>query len=469
MNDKKLMAEVETIGVVNPYALVDLIEGESLDWDEMDVEEADEMLEAVLGSPTAELFDPQFDSPLYAGLTVTDEGLVERVSVESESSEHGDGDDVLDPDVSFAPGQEGTDVTASDGLPADVRELVVGSSQSHETELTDGGVKAEPDVAVEGMDGPATVETPSIESDADLDVEAGPMAATESDDERASSDLELSFEVGWEPRGIDWVDAGEFFRQGAEQFDPVQGAVGDCYLIAALSAVGWANPAYIRHTALADTEDHTSYIGFFDGSRRNFIRVSERIPVREGSNSLVYARSAEGSEMWPAVYEKAYAKWKTGATDDKPEIPRIAGGDPVRSCAELTGKGRQYFGTAGRSGDQLWDIVRGNSRGAKTFRPMTAWTYPSSAAAPSRIDYGSARIVANHAYTVLGWKYTNGKKYIVLRNPWGRHEATVGTVGGSYTYSHDGAWKSIPLSTKGVFAIDADVFKRYFAGIGVSP
>ncbi|WP_458205944.1 C2 family cysteine protease [Haladaptatus sp. NG-SE-30] len=471
MNDKKLVKEVESIGVSNPYALAELIEDEEIEWDEM--EDVEGFLESTLGTSYDELFDPKYGSPLYAGLTLTEDNTVERMSPDEMKREKMETEaDTLTPDVEVS-SEPDTEMPSSVGtLPSEVRELLVGSPRKEDDEVAmDGGMSLDADVSVEETTEP-TLERLDDEASTDIEVEVtdvGPEVKSMQSKTELTTDLERTVSVGWEPRGIDWIDAGEFFKQGAEQFDPVQGAVGDCYLIAALSAVAWTKPSLIRHTAFADTEEHKSYFRFFDGSSPRYVVAGERLPLREGSHNFVYARSGEREEVWPAVYEKAYAKWKTGATDDKPEIPAISGGDPVRACAEIAGSGRKYYGTRTRSGNQLWDIVRGNSRGAKTFNPMVAWTYPTDNAAPDNIDYSSAGIVANHAYTVLGWMYRSGKRYIVCRNPWGRHEATTGVVGGSYSYIDDGAWRSIPLGeSDGVFAIDADTFKRYFAGIGVN-
>ncbi|ODR79867.1 hypothetical protein BG842_04985 [Haladaptatus sp. W1] len=471
MSDKKIIAEAEKIGVGNPYALAELIKDEKIEWSEID--DVEQFLEENLGTPYEELFDPKFDSPLYPNITVTEDGTIER-----RASETDDEEDELSPDVEVSTDRDDSVSGSIATLPSEVRTLIVGSGKKDKDDSVamDGGVEvkgtadfAESSGVDDKHDGNMT------DMDVDItDLTSGTTAPTllESDAPEPT-DLERPLDVGWEPAGIDWIDAGEIFKQGAEQFDPVQGAVGDCYFIAALSAVAWTKPSLLRHTVYADTSDHRSLFRFFDGNSSKYAVASERIPLREGSNNFIYARSAEhhqkDGEVWPAVYEKAYAIWKTGATDDKPEIPAIAGGDPVRACAELAGSGRKYYGTKTRSGDQLWDIVRGNSRGGKTFNPMVAWTYPSASAAPDRIDYGSAKIVANHAYTVLGWMYRSGTRYMVLRNPWGQHEATVGVIGGRYQYLEDGAWKSIDLSNSdGVFAIEADTFKRYFAGLGVN-
>ena len=70
---------------------------------------------------------------------------------------------------------------------------------------------------------------------------------------------------------------------------------------------------------------------------------------------------------------------------------------------------------------------------------------------------------------MLGWDYRNGLKYLILRNPWGNTEATVGVLTGS-TFMYDISWwRPIALAAvDGTFGIEAGAFKTYFAGLGVA-
>jgi hypothetical protein len=105
---------------------------------------------------------------------------------------------------------------------------------------------------------------------------------------------------------------------------------------------------------------------------------------------------------------------------------------------------------------------------------MVAWTYSSSKASPDKVNYSNANLVANHAYSILGWDYRNGKRYLILRNPWAQTEASTGILTGSWTawdapyYGGPGWWRTISLSQNdGVFGLEVGVFKKYFAGLGV--
>jgi hypothetical protein len=71
---------------------------------------------------------------------------------------------------------------------------------------------------------------------------------------------------------------------------------------------------------------------------------------------------------------------------------------------------------------------------------MTAATYGSGDASPDHVNYADANLVAAHCYSVLGWAYENGQKYIVLRNPWGSTEATKNILGGT-AWFYDMSWR----------------------------
>jgi len=275
----------------------------------------------------------------------------------------------------------------------------------------------------------------------------------------------------WTPADKEWIDKGDYFEDVAEVNDPIQGGLGDCYYIAALSSVAWARPYVIvnmiRPSGWGNEDNPIHQINFYKngtGSPQP-VEVSERVPVVKTSHSWVYARSLDSTEIWPAVMEKAYAKWRTENTTDFPNYPAISGGDPVMACAQLMRGTRTYKGNSATSADALWDFVRSNSLSRRTINPMVAWTYSSQ---PAGTNYASARVVANHAYSVLGWDYYNNVKYIVLRNPWGTHHATLDTRSGTWSAYQVSYWAGIPLNTNGVFSMKAATFKKYFAGTGVA-
>jgi calpain family cysteine protease len=265
-----------------------------------------------------------------------------------------------------------------------------------------------------------------------------------------------------------WADPGEFFYEAAEFFDPVQGAVGDCYLIAALASIAWARPYIIANRTRATGTTQQAFVDMVEiheSGQTKQIEVTEKLPLNSPGNTYIYCRSSETGEIWPAVYEKAYAKWRTKDASDTPNINAIAGGDPVAALAQITGLTPYYFSCPSMTAEAIWQKVRENSISRKTFNPMVAWTYCSP---PAGVNYSDAHLAGCHAYSILGWLYNNGKEYVVLRNPWGFFEATLNVDTGTYV-AYDGSfWRSINLmNNDGTFALEAPTFKKYFAGFGL--
>lgn len=270
---------------------------------------------------------------------------------------------------------------------------------------------------------------------------------------------------GYTPPGAEWADPGDFFEEAAEYFDPVQGGLGDCYFIAALSAVAWSRPYVIMQRVRATGPGQSDFVDRIDfySSGLKSIEVSERVPLVKSTHAWIYARSSEPGEIWPAVYEKAFAKWKTNDATDEPNYGPIAGGWPVQATTELTNLTGVTKTCSNLTADQIWSSVRSNCLSYRTINPMTAWTF---CVTPAPVDYSGTGIVAYHAYTILGWAFVNNIKYVVLRNPWGHNGPVINSLAGNWSAYEQSFWRSVPLNSGGVFAIPVDTFKKYYWQFG---
>lgn len=437
---------IQRSAVINPYALAELVAGRKIAWSR--VPDRPRLLEELLQTPYRELFDPKFDSPLYLGFRLNAELQLVPEQVELPKPELARGNDL-------------------EHLPLDAVAI---------QKLADLGpifrTKDVGGIAVERADlGANSVELRLRLSDT---LRQERLARVLSPDVIQAIVHLIEVQDGFNPPNTSWVDTGEFFDEAAEFFDPIQGAVANCYLIASLASVAWARPYMIAHLSRAtgaSQQQFTNMIRFHDidhGNAEVDVEVTDATIVSTATGNPVYCRSSEAGEIWPAVYEKAFAKWKTGISGDHPDITATAWGDCVRASAELTGLTRHYYQTAVMSADDLWDTVRANSLSHRTFNPMTAATYGSGDASPDHVDYADANLVAAHCYSVLGWAYENGQKYVVLRNPWGSTEATLAVFTGTEWFYDISWWRPIVLSNPdGVFALRADVFKSYFGWLGV--
>ena len=98
--------------------------------------------------------------------------------------------------------------------------------------------------------------------------------------------------------------------------DMEQGAVGDCYLIAALGALADSSPAAIENMIIPNGVENgiaswTVRFYYYDPARGyvpDYVTVNAMLPGLTGGN-LVYAGEGADGSWWMPLIEKAYAQW----------------------------------------------------------------------------------------------------------------------------------------------------------------
>jgi len=259
--------------------------------------------------------------------------------------------------------------------------------------------------------------------------------------------------------------------------DPVQGATSNSWLIAAIFSVFWADPSIINRCTRAlslpnkDEKKRVLAVKFHDKGGQNnshtaTIEVNYEIPINNSDDEPLYCHSSDGCEIWPSLYEKAFTKWMTGGSSDRPDITQTHNGDPIKAMAQINGREPQYFFTDKHPTNELVGLVRSCSVNFKTIQPMCAYTYATGDM------YRGSNLVANHAYSVLGWTSTgqNQYQYIILRNPFGVTEpAGLTSYPGLVDRVEPEFWRPASLlDCGGVLALEASFFKQVFACIGVA-
>lgn len=229
------------------------------------------------------------------------------------------------------------------------------------------------------------------------------------------------------------VGDGQLVVDGFTADDVIQGSLGDCYVIASLSALAVAQPDVLKN-AIKANGDGTYTVNLFDRAQGAAqptpvsITVDDAIPTMNGRP--IYSRDRDGGEKWVALFEKAFAQWKGGyeALDQ--------GGYCDEVISAITGR------AATREG-----FTPGDTNGVFE-RMKTAFAEGKAVTAGTTEDQN---ILANtdlspgHAYAVLGLVEENGQKFVELRNPWGVSSAS------SNGFGDDGRMK-----------IPADQFARCF-------
>ncbi|MGC4121343.1 MAG: C2 family cysteine protease [Myxococcales bacterium] len=236
------------------------------------------------------------------------------------------------------------------------------------------------------------------------------------------------------------VDGGQLFKDGVSYDDVMQGQIGDCYFVGAISSVAHEDPKAIEN-AIKDNGDGSYTVRFFskgvDGKMKpNYVRVDGDIPAGWSGNST-YAKSRDSKELWVTLLEKAYASWKGG-------YEKIGnGGYPTEVMTAITGNSSSYYATKSNTKDQLFELIQ---LGSEMKTPMTALTYGED----MKDMYNGTGVYAWHNYSVLGASVENGVKYVQLRNPWGSSEP-----------GSDG-------KNDGIFKMKLDDFAKLYMGLNVN-
>jgi len=213
--------------------------------------------------------------------------------------------------------------------------------------------------------------------------------------------------------------------------DPLQGQVGDCYFVSSLSAVAQAHPEILEKN-MKTNRDGTYTVTFYQRpdmtkpAKPVQITVDGDFPTKGGR--LEYISARENRELWPLVYEKAYAQWK-GSYDG------IEAGMGSMALEALTGAKPSYFPiTSDADPAKVFQQVKDACAGKGC---VVALSQPVGCDVKGMVD--------DHAYTLLGTVEKDGQKLVKVRNPWGEHE--VGNDG----------------KDDGVFTLPVEQFVKAFA------
>ena len=309
--------------------------------------------------------------------------------------------------------------------------------------------------------------------------------------------------------------------------EAMQGICPNCYFIAALYSRAWCNYPAFPPTPPACTNGYN--ITFYDNNNSGAAVTkcsTRRFPLDTNKQPACIQMTTDW-ELWPALYEKAYAMFlnrppsnlpgangtvtdpdltnnnNLPATDSKKLWPA---GDALLSLYHITKMKCDFTAsnTLGRPtaflmadlskfGFASWyealkiDLTAANSdllKSQKTLYPTVAWTHPSRPACSDTVfgagknPYGNDLIVPKHSYSVLGALTKDSKTYIVLRNPWGPNYVgdpsgiITGFLATNSTYTPA---TGIPLAlsrkpdgitTDGIFALESSAFTCCFKGFG---
>jgi len=207
---------------------------------------------------------------------------------------------------------------------------------------------------------------------------------------------------------------GDLFVGRVAGSDVGQGDLGDCFFLSSLVAVANTHPTLIRRAIVAHGDD--TYTVTFWERRRGVarplpIRVDSKFPT-DGRGHQKFGRGLRagpnGQELWPAIFEKAYAVSHRGY------VHTNQGGDARSALTTLTGLPSRALVPANQTRDALW---RRLVEGVQARRPMVTST-PTTRDLERRTGRSDlAGLLDDHYYAVVNVAERRGERLVKLYSP----------------------------------------------------
>ncbi|KAJ7068535.1 hypothetical protein C8F01DRAFT_1336566 [Mycena amicta] len=265
-----------------------------------------------------------------------------------------------------------------------------------------------------------------------------------------------------------------FFIDGADSNDLVQGRLGDCWFLSALSTMTTAKGLIEKFCVARDEQVGVFGWVFFRDTRWVSVIIDDllftSIPkfeeltvqeqslyhrdktlynasARKGGKSLYFARSGTEGETWVPLIEKAYAKLHGDYTS-------LKGG---YSCEAIGGGVTTFIPTKDiLDPDLFW---KEELRLATVDRLFGCGFDTLDSSRSGKEDSTVNGLIGGHAYSVLRAVEFRGKRFVVLRNPWGNSEWTGPWSDGSKEWTEE--WLPALKELKHTFGDDGEFVMEY--------
>eukprot|EP01091_Cochliopodium_minus_P010448 TRINITY_DN2764_c0_g1_i1.p1 TRINITY_DN2764_c0_g1~~TRINITY_DN2764_c0_g1_i1.p1 ORF type:complete len:538 (-),score=139.80 TRINITY_DN2764_c0_g1_i1:541-2154(-) len=261
-------------------------------------------------------------------------------------------------------------------------------------------------------------------------------------------------EIVWK-RAKDICPKPQFFVEGCDAGDVIQGRIGDCWLLSAFSILATQKTLLDHVVKYTNLYEGKYTFLFYKDKKLVEVTIDDFLPCLKDVNdefTPVFARCRDRNELWVSLMEKAYAKLFNC-------YQNLDGGATMLALCDLTGGSPEIFNFQDKNtkedidNGKFWDRILKNIE--ESFLMGTALTSDS-------MDDVKG-IKTNHAYSILDARELDHNRILKIRNPWGEFEWK-----GKWSDSSD-VWtekykKAVDFEDKddGIFWMDYDDFVEYF-------
>jgi len=224
---------------------------------------------------------------------------------------------------------------------------------------------------------------------------------------------------GWK-RITDFAPDAKLFLNKIDMNDVMQGAVGDCWLIAVIASLA-CTPDHVRGLIYPQTINPNGVyaVRFFspDEGEWVWVLVDDFVPL--GGNGRPYFMSAhDPNEFWPVIFEKAFAKVNSCYAGLSPAV--ACGGTCAMRMVSGSSEVLSWVGKDfdGHDVDAVWEeIQKAVEKGCAAACGVADETWGKH----SNEEMKNLGVVYNHVFSCVGtYALEDGTRLLRLRNPWGQ-------------------------------------------------
>ncbi|KAF7996863.1 hypothetical protein HCN44_002509 [Aphidius gifuensis] len=262
----------------------------------------------------------------------------------------------------------------------------------------------------------------------------------------------------------------QLFVEGFSRFDVQQGELGDCWLLAAVANLTMYQHLFFQ-VVPEDQDFDDNYAGifhfrFWQYGRWVDVVIDDRLPTYNGE--LMYLHSAEKSEFWSALLEKAYAKLHGS-------YEALKGGTTCEAMEDFTGGVTEMYQMEETPSNLFSILLKAYERNSM----MGCSIEPDPNILEAETPQG---LIRGHAYSITRVKYVtietpNHPKggqipLLRLRNPWGNEAEWNGPWS-----DQSREWRLIPDDEKEELGLTFDIdgefwmslqdFKNFFTNLEI--